>query len=104
MEIFLLHFSLFLGMSQSKNRDPLPLNEDDDAPSCSSKMSAACSSPETMATATENEDSGFIRDKDLVNVTTAEEYLLNKGNLLLNYERQMFLDMAHEDALLVAAK
>lgn len=43
-------------------------------------------------------------DEDLANIVTAEEYLMRKDVVLLDYERQMFLDMVHADALMVCAK
>uniref|UniRef100_A0A1B0ATA9 DNA repair endonuclease XPF n=1 Tax=Glossina palpalis gambiensis TaxID=67801 RepID=A0A1B0ATA9_9MUSC len=41
-------------------------------------------------------------DKSQANIATAEEYLM--GVQLLNYEKQMFLDMVYSDALMVCAK
>ncbi|XP_013114075.1 DNA repair endonuclease XPF [Stomoxys calcitrans] len=43
-------------------------------------------------------------DEDLANIVTAEEYLMRKDVVLLDYEKQMFLDMVHADALMVCAK
>lgn len=45
-----------------------------------------------------------LQDAELANLVTAEEYLLRKDVVLLEYEKQMFLDMVHADGLLVAAK
>lgn len=50
-------------------------------------------------------DKADLNDDDLLKMISAEEYLMDKSScLLLDYERQMFLDMSHADALLVAAK
>lgn len=43
-------------------------------------------------------------DEDLANIVTAEEYLMRKDVVLLDYEKQMFLDTVHADALMVCAK
>ncbi|EDW86329.1 uncharacterized protein Dwil_GK17500 [Drosophila willistoni] len=43
-------------------------------------------------------------DEELANVVTAEEYLMRKDVVLLEYEKQMFLDMVQADGLLVCAK
>ncbi|BFG00357.1 DNA repair endonuclease XPF [Drosophila madeirensis] len=43
-------------------------------------------------------------DEELANVVTAEEYLMSKDVVLLEYEKQMFLDLVHADGLLVCAK
>ncbi|XP_070144503.1 DNA repair endonuclease XPF isoform X2 [Drosophila kikkawai] len=43
-------------------------------------------------------------DEDLATIVTAEEYLMHKDVVLLEYEKQMFLDTVHADGLLVCAK
>ncbi|XP_055923295.1 DNA repair endonuclease XPF [Eupeodes corollae] len=43
-------------------------------------------------------------ENDLANVLTAEEYLTQKNIVLLDYERQMFVDMVQSDGLVVCAK
>ncbi|XP_017045887.1 DNA repair endonuclease XPF [Drosophila ficusphila] len=43
-------------------------------------------------------------DEDLANIVTAEEYLMRKDVVLLEYEKQMFLDLVTADGLLVCAK
>lgn len=43
-------------------------------------------------------------DEDLANIVTAEEYLMRKDVVLLDFEKQMFLDMVHADALMVCGK
>ncbi|XP_016946307.1 DNA repair endonuclease XPF [Drosophila biarmipes] len=43
-------------------------------------------------------------DEDLANIVTAEEYLMCKDVVLLEYEKQMFLDQVQADGLLVCAK
>ncbi|EDV91996.1 DNA repair endonuclease XPF [Drosophila grimshawi] len=50
------------------------------------------------------ESSNGLADEDLANLVTAEEYLLRKDVQLLEYEKQMFLDLVHTDGLLVSAK
>ncbi|KAH8279533.1 hypothetical protein KR044_011910 [Drosophila immigrans] len=45
-----------------------------------------------------------LTDEDLANLVTAEEYLLRQDVVLLEYEKQMFLDLIHQDGLLVCAK
>lgn len=62
---------------------------EDEQPSCS-KLSAAAKEKQ--------------EDEDLANIVTAEEYLMRKDVVLLDYEKQMFLDMVHADALMVCAK
>lgn len=77
-----------------------PLNlEEHELPTCSTEKIQ-----KSKINFDNNHANDGIKDADVVNITTAEEYLLNKGILLLDYERQMFLDMVHADALLVAAK
>ncbi|KAM8719582.1 hypothetical protein ACLKA7_005768 [Drosophila subpalustris] len=74
-------------------------------------MSASASQPqiekdaeiETPAEALPESSDG-LADEDLANLVTAEEYLLRKDVVLLEYEKQMFLDMIHHDGLLVCAK
>lgn len=57
------------------------------------------------ATAADQSEFGDgLQDEELANLVTAEEYLLRKDVVLLEYEKQMFLDMVHADGLLVAAK
>lgn len=43
-------------------------------------------------------------DAELANAATAEEYLDKHGDILLDYERQMFLDLIHHDGLLITAR
>ncbi|XP_036339541.1 DNA repair endonuclease XPF [Rhagoletis pomonella] len=51
------------------------------------------------------EESGFKDDDaDLANVMTAEEYLQRKDVQMLEYERQIFLDIVNADGLIVCAK
>ncbi|XP_005177411.2 DNA repair endonuclease XPF [Musca domestica] len=64
-----------------------PKSDDDEKPSCSKK-----------------EEQQRQEDEDLANIVTAEEYLMRKDVILLDYEKQMFLDMVHADALMVCAK
>lgn len=54
--------------------------------------------------ANQSEFGDGLQDAELANLVTAEEYLLRKDVVLLEYEKQMFLDMVHADGLLVAAK
>lgn len=49
-------------------------------------------------------NSNSIDDQILCEIINAEEYLENKGAGLLEYEKQIFLDMVHSDALCVCAK
>lgn len=65
------------------------IRADDELPSCS----------KTTEEQKEKQD-----DEDLANIVTAEEYLMRKDVVLLDYERQMFLDMVNADALMVCAK
>lgn len=64
-----------------------PNSDDNEKPSCSKK-----------------EEQQRQEDEDLANIVTAEEYLMRKDVILLDYEKQMFLDMVHADALMVCAK
>lgn len=82
---------------------PLTIGEDE-LPSCSNGKGKTTASGNEISSDKINDQDGALKDADVVNITTAEEYLLSKGILLLDYERQMFLDMVHADALLVAAK
>lgn len=50
------------------------------------------------------ESNETLEDEELANLVTAEEYLMRKDVQLLEYEKQMFLDLVHADGLLVAAK
>lgn len=60
---------------------------------------------EAVASAADQSEFGDgLQDAELANLVTAEEYLLRKDVVLLEYEKQMFLDMVHADGLLVAAK
>ncbi|XP_065364962.1 DNA repair endonuclease XPF [Calliphora vicina] len=63
--------------------------DDDEQPSCSKSSAEAIEKQE---------------DEDLANIVTAEEYLMRKDVVLLDYEKQMFLDTVHADALMVCAK
>ncbi|XP_062139440.1 DNA repair endonuclease XPF [Drosophila sulfurigaster albostrigata] len=58
----------------------------------------------TEATALPESNNETLTDEDLANLVTAEEYLLRKDVVLLEYEKQMFLDLIHQDGLLVCAK
>lgn len=60
----------------------------------------------TEAEASSNvEESGFQNDDEtLANVMTAEEYLQRKDVIMLEYEKQMFLDIVGSDGLTVCAK
>nr|XP_016939450.1 DNA repair endonuclease XPF [Drosophila suzukii]XP_016939451.1 DNA repair endonuclease XPF [Drosophila suzukii]XP_016939452.1 DNA repair endonuclease XPF [Drosophila suzukii] len=61
--------------------------------------------PEEVDTAKLLETAAAIQeDEDLANIVTAEEYLMCKDVVLLEYEKQMFLDQVQEDGLLVCAK
>ncbi|XP_016939450.2 DNA repair endonuclease XPF [Drosophila suzukii] len=61
--------------------------------------------PEEVDTAKLLETAAAIQeDEDLANIVTAEEYLLCKDVVLLEYEKQMFLDQVQADGLLVCAK
>ncbi|XP_073834660.1 DNA repair endonuclease XPF-like [Musca autumnalis] len=73
-------------MEEEKSDKISPSVDDDEIPSCSKK-------------AVQKQE-----DEDLVNIVTAEKYLMRKDVILLDYEKQMFLDMVHADALLVSAK
>lgn len=59
---------------------------------------------EGASAADQSEFGDGLQDEELANLVTAEEYLLRKDVVLLEYEKQMFLDMVHADGLLVAAK
>lgn len=73
---------------------------------------------ETPSTSTENDDEQFERsqssvtemetndadDQELANLVDAEEFIAQKGVRMLEYEKQMFLDVLHSDALVVCAK
>lgn len=43
-------------------------------------------------------------DQELANLVDAEEFIAEKGVGMLEYEKQMFLDVLHSDALVVCAK
>lgn len=43
-------------------------------------------------------------DKELANLVDAEEFIAENGVRMLEYEKQMFLDVLHSDALVVCAK
>lgn len=43
-------------------------------------------------------------DNELANLVDAEEFIAEKGVRMLEYEKQMFLDVLHSDALVVCAK
>ncbi|XP_011193358.2 DNA repair endonuclease XPF [Zeugodacus cucurbitae] len=59
----------------------------------------------TDANTSNVEESGFQDDDEaLANVMTAEEYLQRKDVVMLEYERQMFLDIVGSDGLTVCAK
>ncbi|XP_037726265.1 DNA repair endonuclease XPF [Drosophila subpulchrella] len=61
--------------------------------------------PEEVDTAKLLETAAAIQeDEDLANIVTAEEYLMCKDVVLLEYEKQMFLDQVQADGLLVCAK
>lgn len=64
----------------------------------------AAAEEEGAAAADQSEFGDGLQDEELANLVTAEEYLLRKDVVLLEYEKQMFLDMVHADGLLVAAK
>ncbi|XP_067634879.1 DNA repair endonuclease XPF isoform X2 [Eurosta solidaginis] len=53
-----------------------------------------------------NQEESRFQDDDetLANIMTAEEYLQHKDIQMLEYERQIFLDMVNSDGLLVCAK
>lgn len=73
---------------------------------------------ETPSTSTENDDEQFERSQssvtemetndadgqELANLVDAEEFIAQKGVRMLEYEKQMFLDVLHSDALVVCAK
>lgn len=69
------------------------ITEDDEQPSTS-----------TAAQETHVAAAAVHEDEDLANMVTAEEYLMRKNIVLLNYEKQMFLDLVHADGLIVCAK
>jgi len=61
--------------------------------------------PEEVDTAKLLETAAAVQeDEDLANIVTAEEYLMCKDVVLLEYEKQMFLDQVQADGLLVCAK
>ncbi|XP_017002392.2 DNA repair endonuclease XPF [Drosophila takahashii] len=61
--------------------------------------------PEDVDTAKLLETTAALQeDEDLANIVTAEEYLMCKDVVLLEYEKQMFLDQVQADGLLVCAK
>lgn len=64
----------------------------------------AAAEEEGAAAADQSEFGDGLHDEELANLVTAEEYLMRKDVVLLEYEKQMFLDMVHADGLLVAAK
>lgn len=43
-------------------------------------------------------------DRELAQLVDAEEFISQKGIRMLEYEKQMFLDVLHSDALVVCAK
>ncbi|EDW62814.1 DNA repair endonuclease XPF isoform X1 [Drosophila virilis] len=65
---------------------------------------AATETDAAPATTALPESCDNLADEDLANLVTAEEYLLRKDVQLLEYEKQMFLDLVHADGLLVSAK
>uniref|UniRef100_A0A1A9UPJ2 DNA repair endonuclease XPF n=1 Tax=Glossina austeni TaxID=7395 RepID=A0A1A9UPJ2_GLOAU len=62
----------------------------------------ASTSKETLGKMEKDSIQEQAEDKALANIATAEEYLM--GVQLLNYEKQMFLDMVYSDGLMVCAK
>uniref|UniRef100_A0A1A9WG73 DNA repair endonuclease XPF n=1 Tax=Glossina brevipalpis TaxID=37001 RepID=A0A1A9WG73_9MUSC len=62
----------------------------------------ASTSKQALENLEKNLEQEQIENENLANVVTAEEYLM--GVHLLDYEKQMFLDMVYADALLVCAK
>lgn len=62
----------------------------------------ASTSKETLGNMEKDSIQEQAEDKTLANIATAEEYLM--GVQLLNYEKQMFLDMVYSDGLMVCAK
>lgn len=73
-------------------------------PTCGDGFPQPLPSEHEKTVSPKSDDKGKL-GKDLMDMVNAEEYLLNQTDcLLLDYERQMFLDMVHADALLVAAK
>lgn len=65
---------------------------------------AATETDAAPATTALPESCDNLADEDLANLVTAEEYLMRKDVQLLEYEKQMFLDLVHADGLLVSAK
>lgn len=49
-------------------------------------------------------DTNDAEDQELANLVDAEEFIAEKGVRMLEYEKQMFLDVLHSDALVVCAK
>uniref|UniRef100_A0A1B0FGJ6 DNA repair endonuclease XPF n=1 Tax=Glossina morsitans morsitans TaxID=37546 RepID=A0A1B0FGJ6_GLOMM len=62
----------------------------------------ASTSKETLGNMEKDSIQQQAEDKILANIATAEEYLM--GVQLLNYEKQMLLDMVYSDGLMVCAK
>lgn len=65
-------------------------------------MELACSAEQAEQEAKAAEEAKD--DKTLTQLVDAEEFLATEGVPLLEYEKQMFLDLLHTDALVVCAK
>lgn len=59
--------------------------------------------PKSQTSVTEM-DTNDAEDQELANLVDAEEFIAEKGVRMLEYEKQMFLDVLHSDALVVCAK
>uniref|UniRef100_A0A1A9ZVD3 DNA repair endonuclease XPF n=1 Tax=Glossina pallidipes TaxID=7398 RepID=A0A1A9ZVD3_GLOPL len=77
------------------------LEEEDNIQNIQNEENAS-TSRETLENMEKDSIQEQAEDKTLANIATAEEYLM--GVQLLNYEKQMFLDMVYSDGLMVCAK
>lgn len=62
----------------------------------------ACTADQVEAEAQRTEE--LKEDHALGELVDAEEFLASEGVSMLEYERQMFFDLLHSDALVVCAK
>uniref|UniRef100_A0A0K8UYR4 DNA repair endonuclease XPF n=1 Tax=Bactrocera latifrons TaxID=174628 RepID=A0A0K8UYR4_BACLA len=90
----------------STSKASLKKTNDQSSPErCSEEESTEEPLPTEAETSSNVEESGFQDDDaTLANVMTAEEYLQRKDVIMLEYEKQMFLDIVGSDGLTVCAK
>ncbi|XP_034490838.1 DNA repair endonuclease XPF [Drosophila innubila] len=86
-------------MSDSELQPPIEINAASEAPPDVATEATGATGSTALP-----ESSDSLNDEDLANLVTAEEYLLRKDVVLLEYEKQMFLDLIHQDGLLVCGK